>query len=335
LPVWQDFGPSKVYYFDANHQVIDTIAFSAGELYSTVFSPEPRVNLQFMAGQNTALKGSYSRNTQFLQLLSNSVSPFNSLEVWAPCGPNVLPQISDQISAGIFQNLDQQTFLFSLEGYYKWFHDRLDYKDHPNLLFNTLIEGELRFGSGRSYGLELMARKLKGKLTGWMGYTWSRALVKTPGVNGEEWYPADYDRPHHVVLHLAYDDQKRWQFSANWVLLSGNAVSQPIGFYQLNGYQIPVYGERNGERMPAYHRLDVMASYRFSKPRNRYQHSLSVTVYNLYGRFNPFSLNFNKMINDQGEFVVPSDLYGPNELIPTWYSVAGIIPSINYQFRIR
>jgi outer membrane cobalamin receptor len=333
LPVWQDLGPTDVYYFDANHQVIDTIGYGSGTGYSTAFSPEPRLNIQYQVNERSSVKASYSRTTQFLQLLSNSTSPFTSLEVWAPCGPNIPPQTADQVAAGYFREIVKSAFVVSVEGYYKWFHDHLDYRDHANLLFNPLIEGELRFGKAWSYGVELMIRKTSGKLTGWIGYTWARAMIKTPGVNSGNSYPASYDRPHDVCVNLSWDDKKHWMFSANWIFLTGGAMTSPVGFYYNNGSSVPIYGDKNNDRLPDYHRLDLSATYVFNKPGNRYQHSIAVTLYNAYGRLNPFSVNFNKMMNDQGDFVVPSNLNGSYELIPTSISVAGIIPSINYQFK--
>ena len=332
LPVWQDLGPTKVCYFDANHQVIDTISYGNGVAYSTTFSPEPRLNIQYQINQKSTVKASYSRTTQFLQLLSNSTSPFTSLEVWAPCGPNIPSQIADQVAVGYFRELHKSKLTFSAEAYYKWFHDHLDYKDHANLLFNTLIEGELRFGKAWSYGVEVMLRKSLGNLTGWIGYTWSRAFVQTPGVNNGQVYRASFDRPNDVCINISYDTKKHWVFIANWIYLTGGAITTPIGFYYTNGYSVPLYGEKNNDRLPDYHRLDLSVSYVFNKPGNRYRHNLALTLYNAYGRMNPFSVNFNKMMNDNGDFVVPSNLNGTYELIPTSISVAGIIPSINYQF---
>ena len=333
LPVWQDFGPADVYYFDANHKVIDTIGYGTGRSYFAAFSPEPRVNVQYQIAKGSCVKGSYTRSTQFLQLLSNSTSPFNSLEVWAPAGPNIKPQIADQLALGYFRDFRGQKFSASAEGYYKWFGSHIDYRDHANLLFNPLIESELRAGKGWSYGIELMLRKVTGNLTGWIGYTWSRAFLQTPGVNQDASYPANYDRPHNVCFNICYDDKKHWLLAANWIYMTGAATSTPTGFYMINQTIVPVYGEKNNDRLPDYHRLDLSATYQFGKPGNRYHHSLAVTLYNAYGRYNPFTVSFNKMLNDHGDFVVPSNLSGNYQLIPTTMSVAGVIPSINYQFR--
>jgi hypothetical protein len=152
-------------------------------------------------------------------------------------------------------------------------------------------------------------------------------------VNSDKTYPAAYDRPNDICINLSYTNKKRWAFTANWIYLTGGSITTPIGFFYNNGYSVPIYGDKNNDRLPDYHRLDVTASYAFSKPGNRFRHSLTVTLYNVYGRFNPFSVNFNKIMNDSGEFVVPSDLNGSYQLIPTTISVAGMIPSINYLFK--
>jgi hypothetical protein len=333
LPVWQDLGPTKVYHFDGYHQLIDSSLISNLSTYAVYFSPEPRINVRFMLNDQSSLKANYSRNTQFFQVLSNSVSPFTSLEVWAPCGPNIKPQKSDQVSLGYYTQVFRTKLNFSAEIFYNMFHDHIDYKDHANLLFNNLLEGEIRNGKAHSYGIELMLRKTEGDLTGWIGYTWSRTFVQTPEVNNGKEYPAFYDRPNNVCIYLSYVAGKHWAFSANWLYMTGGAITTPTGFFYNNGYSVPVYGDRNNDRLPDYHRLDLSVKWTLSKPEKRYQHSIILTLYNAYGRLNPFSVNFNKIQDGEGNIVVPSNLAGEYQLIPTTISVAGMIPSINYQFK--
>jgi hypothetical protein len=333
LPVWQDLGQTTLYYFNPNHQVSDTVQVPDLTAYATFFSPEPRISVTWLIDKISSMRFSYCRNTQFLQILSNSTSPFNSLEVWAPAGPNIKPQLVDHVALGYFRKLFRSKINFSAEGYYKQFYHNIDYEDHANLLFNPLIEGEVRQGRAWSYGLELMIRKTEGRFTGWVGYTYSRAFINTPGINNDQTYSAPYDRPNEVCINLSYSDKRHWNLSANWVYLSGIAVTTPIGYYYINGYSVPRYGARNNDRLPDYHRLDLSATYCFNQPGNRFNHSLSVTLYNAYGRMNPFSLSFNKSKDDDGNFTVPSDINGNYALVPTTISVAGIIPSINYQFK--
>ena len=333
LSVWQDFGPATVYYFNVNHQVSDTVNYDPNKSYSTFFRPDPRISFQYSFNDRSFLKASYSRTSQFMQVLSNSTSPFTTLAVWAPAGPNIQPQTADQFALGYFRKISRSRLNFSAELYYKYCNNNIDYKDHANLLYNPLIEGELRFGKAWSYGMELMLRKAEGNFTGWIGYTFSRAFIKTNDVNGDKTYPAAYDRPNDICINLSYTLKEHWTFTANWIYLTGGAITTPIGFYYNNGSSVPLYGDKNNDRLPDYHRLDVSASYAFNKPGNRYQHSLTLTLYNVYSRFNPFSVNFNKIMNENGEFVVPSNSDGSYQLIPTTISVAGMIPSINYQFK--
>lgn len=333
LPVWQDIGPTTVFQFDGYHNFIDSSKISNLSAYATFFEPEPRINVRFLLNDYSSLKANYSRTAQFFQVLSSSVSPFTSLEVWAPSGPNIKPQKSDQFSLGYFTQLFRTNLNFSAEAFYNLFYDHIDYKDHANLLFNHLLEGEIREGKAHAYGLELMVRKSGEQLTGWIGYTYSRTFIQTPGINNGKEYPAFYDRPNNVCIFLSYALGKHWTFSANWLYMTGGAITTPVGFIYNNGYSIPVYGDRNNDRLPDYHRLDLSVKWTLSRPEQRFQHALILTLYNAYGRLNPFSVNFNKIQDGSGNIVVPSNLGGGYDLIPTTISVAGIIPSINYQFR--
>ena len=333
LPVWQDIGPTTVYDFGVNYEVIDSTKYANLQSYAAFFSPEPRISIQYSPVPAVSIKAAYTRNTQFMQILSNSATPFTSLEVWVPSGPNVKPQKADQVSLGCSGSLFKGKLQLSADGFYKYYTDHLDYRDHANLLNNPYIEGELRFGKAWSYGLELMVRKPAGKLTGWIAYTYSRAWTKTPGVNDGGTYRASYDRPHDLTLNLAWNPNPRWSVAANWIVMSGGAVTTPIGFYYINGYSVPLYGEKNNDRLPVYHRLDLSLEYKLNKPERRYQHSVILTVYNAYGRLNPYTVSFNKYRDDQGDFVVPGNQDGTYTLVPTVISVAGIIPSINYQFK--
>ena len=111
------------------------------------------------------------------------------------------------------------------------------------------------------------------------------------------------------------------------------AITTPISFYYYNGYSVPIYGDKNNDRLPDYHRLDLSITFKLSKPEKRYQHSIVFTLYNAYARNNPISVNFNRIMDDNGKFVVPANLSGDYELIPTTLSVAGRIPALTYNFK--
>ncbi len=333
LTRWNDLGSASVYYFDANHKVIDTIEVAKNTIYKSFLNLEPRINLKYVVNEVSSVQANYSHNVQHLQVLSNSTSPFTSLEVWVPSGPNILPQQADQFSLGYFSKVFHRQYGLSVEAYYKKLYHQVDYTDHADMLFNPLIEGELRFGKGWSYGVECLLRKSQGKLTGWISYAYSRSMKQITDVNGGEIFPANYDRPHNFGITLAYVDGRHWSFSSHWMYLTGAPFTSPTGYYYINGYTVPVCGKKNNDRYPAYHRLDLSVSYAFSQPDKRFQHSLMLTVYNAYGRHNPFAVNFNKIMDDNGNIVVPANLAGDLEQISTSVSVAGAIPSLNYIFR--
>ena len=179
----------------------------------------------------------------------------------------------------------------------------------------------------------MMLRKPDGRLTGWISYTWSKSLVQTDGVNNSETYPSNFDSPNDVCINVSYDNHRHWAFSAVWYYRTGSPVTTPIGFYYNNGYSVPVYGSRNNSRLPDYHRLDLSVTYRISNPGKRFQQNIILTLYNAYGRYNPFSLSFNRTIDSNGNLVVPANTQAGYQLVPTTLSVAGIIPSVNYQFK--
>lgn len=333
MSAWQDLGPTTVYLFDATHKVIDTADVDTRTVFRSFLNPEPRLSISYTLSDYSAVKAGYTRTVQYLQMLSNSTSPFTSLEVWAPAGMTLQPQKADQFSLGYVRSSDGQRFVFSAEGYYKIAANQVEYKDHANMLYNPLLEGELRFGETHSYGIELLLRKMEGKVTGWIGYAWTKALRKAEDVNGGNEYPASFDRPNTVSLSISYRPGRRWEYSANWIYLSGSPVTTPTGFYQYNGYIVPLFGAKNNDRLPAYHRMDVAVTCWLNRPESRYRHSLVLSVYNLYGRENPFEINFNKIMGDDGKFYVPSDLNGNYEIVPTQLSIARAIPSLNYVFR--
>jgi hypothetical protein len=263
----------------------------SGEFFHHTYGWEPRVGISFLATPNLALKASYSRTSQYVHLLSFS-SAGSPLEIWIPSGPSIPPQTSHQVSTGIFATLFENKYEVSAEAFYKNLDNVLDFKEHPNLLLYDKIETELRFGKGTGYGLEFLIKKNSGNVSGWISYTWSRAFRTIPGVNEGKTYRAPSDRPHNVNVVLFYDISRRLQASVNWIYATGQPLTLPEGRYWFFNELIPVYTERNAYRMPDYHRMDASLTIRLDKPGRRWQHSINISVYNLYGRKNPWAINY-------------------------------------------
>jgi hypothetical protein len=212
---------------------------------------------------------------------------------------------------------------------------QIDYESHAETLLNPLLESELRFGSAEAYGVELQLKKDAGRLRGWTGYSYSRAKQKFNDINQGKSFNAFYDRPHQINFVLAYDLNLRWNMGMNWSYSTGTPFSAPTSFYSYNGQEIPIYGQKNNDRLPTYHRLDVSATLRLNRnPENKYKHSLSFSVYNFYSRKNPVFVNYNKAQEGNNSFKIPSDLLDATRVTSQFY-LFRFSPSISYNFKWR
>ena len=340
LSTWANIGEATEYTYKfniiANDLVpVDTFNYRKGEEYHSCSNLEPRIGITYQVSNTASIKASFARTVQYLQLVTNSISPFTTLEVWLPSGPNIAPQTADQLSLGYFHKFREPGIDLSIEGFYKDLQNQIDYEDHAYMLLNPHIERELRFGEGKAYGAEILLNKYKGKLNGWIGYSISKSLRTIQGINNDEEYPASWDRPHYLNLCLSYNMTDRWMLSGNWIYMTGSAFSSPTAFYSYNGYTVPLYEKKNNDRLPDYHRLDISTEIQLNKRDNRYSHSLRFTIYNLYSHKNPFAVNFNKTLNYKGDPVVPGDLYLPPELVPTQMYLFKWVPAVSYSFRIK
>ncbi len=312
-------GPGQFYNYNDIGEVQDTLNYLSNETVQQYINPEPRLNAAYIIDESNSVKLSFTRNTQNLHLISNSTSS-TPTDLWIPSSQNVKPEISDQLSFGYFRNFNDNEYELSLETYYKWMQNQLDLKNGAEIRANELIEGELLFGDGRAYGLEFLLKKKTGKLTGWIGYTYSSTEKKINGINDNNWYPAKQDIIHDISLVGIYEYNEKWTFSATWVYNTGNAVTFPSGKYDVNNNVQYYYTERNGYRMPEYHRLDVGATLYLSKDDN-FESSLSFSIYNVYGRKNAYTIEFE---------VDPKD---PTKTQAVKTYLFTYIPSISYNFK--
>jgi hypothetical protein len=317
----QNIGEATVFQYDENYDVIDSVKYTVGKAYHGSIGLEPRVSLSYILNPSLSFKGSYSKTRQYLQLASNSSSGL-PMDVWFPSSPNIKPQISDQLAAGIFKNLFNDQLEISLEGYYKKMYNQIDFKDNAQLFFNDKLEGEIRTGNAISYGLEFMIRKQMGDLTGWIGYTLSTSRRNIAEINNGKWYRSNYDKPHNVVVVASYDLSRRVNLGANWVFSSGAPITLPTGKWEYGNMILPSYSERNGYRLPDYHRLDLSATIKLNRrPNPKIHHELNISCYNVYSRKNPFTIYFEP------------DKADNNTMKAYKLSMFGIIPAVTWNFK--
>ncbi|WP_415324803.1 carboxypeptidase-like regulatory domain-containing protein [Chryseobacterium sp. MMS23-Vi53] len=251
---------------------------------------EPRIMLNYNFNSNNSINASYIRNTQGIQTLSpNTGIQLNDL--WINLAK---PQISDQLNLGYVKKL-KKGYEVSADIYYRKMSNIIDYKDgldvNSALFEDNFQENLLHNGIGRAYGLEILAKKTTGKFTGWLSYSLSKSERKIDGINNGEWYNATNDKTHNLSLVGSYEFTPRWTFSGAFVYSTGNAVTYPVAKYDLDGQTMLEYGARNSSRMPAYHRLDLSVSHEF-KNAGRFKKTLIIGAYNVYGRANPYTIDF-------------------------------------------
>lgn len=321
---FQQIGPYKIYQNDENGNRLDSTVFKGGQPVRTYGGLEPRFTLRYAIDDETSLKGSVTRNLQYIHLVSNSGSTLPT-DLWVPSTYRVKPQISWQYAAGYFKNFKNNMYETSVEVYYKSMQNQIEYEEGytPNTLEDT--ENFFTFGKGWSYGTELFINKSKGRLTGWIGYTLSWTWRKFPGLNFGEKYPAKYDRRNDMSVVAIYELNKRWKLSGTFVFGTGNAATLPQRFYTINGILTQEYSRVNEYRLPSYHRIDFGAIYSSKKNVHRKIKTEWVfSVYNMYSRKNPYFIYFDQTGN-------PFD--GTLKVQGKQVSIFPIIPAVTWNFK--
>jgi TonB dependent receptor/CarboxypepD_reg-like domain/TonB-dependent Receptor Plug Domain len=312
-------GKGNFLNVDPDGNIIDNTSYKSGELVKTYINLEPRLSLSYLLNMQSSLKASYVRNAQNMHMISNSTSSRPS-DKWLPSSLMVKPEVSDQFAIGYYRNLFDNVFELNVESYYKTMQNQIDYRDGAETFNADNIETQLLYGKGRAYGLEILFKKRKGDFTGWLSYTLSKTERQIDGINNGDWYNARQDRTHEIALVGAYALNKKWSLSASWVYYTGDAITFPSGKYNMDGQTFFYYTERNGYRMPAYHRLDLGATLQLKKKKS-YSSELAFSLYNAYGRKNAYSITFREAENDPSK----------TEVVRT--TLFQFLPSISYNFK--
>ena len=307
---------------------IDIQNFKRNDIIESFYNLEPRASIAYQLKESSSIKMSYNRMSQYLHLLSNTNSP-TPLDVWAPSGKYIKPQILDQFALGYFKNFNNNSYSLELESFYKTIKNRIDYIDGANLIANNAIEQVILNGEARAYGLEVLLRKNEGKFKGWLAYTLSKSEQQTKGrtpseigINNGNWYNTPFDKTHDISFTGSYNWNEKWKINANFLFQTGQPGTFPNAQYQYNGINIPSFNGRNSDRLPAYNRLDVAFNYT-PKPNKKkgIQSYWVFGIYNIYNRRNAATINFGQNIET-----------GLNEA--TRLAIFGIVPSISYNFKL-
>jgi len=318
----------RIYQADAplsDATVTGTKTYANNEVIKTYGGFEPRIAARYFLGEDFSIKASYDKTYQYIHLLSSNTTQ-SPTDTWKLSDSNVKPQVAQQFSLGLYKNLKDDMYELSLEGYYKKSNNFLDYKVGAEILLNEHIETELLQGEGKAYGVELLLKKTEGKLNGWIGYTYSRTFVKLDSqfneekVNNGKFFPANFDKPHDVSIVMNYKFTKRYSLSGNFVYQTGRPITFPTGSYTYNGAQYTLYSDRNAFRIPDYYRLDIGVNIEGNhKIKKLAQSFWNVSIYNVLGRNNPYSIFF--VTNDGKVKAYKTSIFS----IP--------IPTVTYNFK--
>ena len=317
--LFQNVGKGQQMVFDhtdpQEYVVTDTLHYDKGYIYNTFDRGiEPRLAVRVAINSVSSVKASYNRMYQYIHLASNSTASL-PLDFWFPSSPNIKPQQADQVALGYFRNFKHNMFETSVEVFYKWNKNAIDFRDHAQLLLNDAYEGELRIGKGWAYGAEFLIRKQEGKLTGWISYTYARTFKQIPEINEGKKYQAAYDKPHDFAIVAAYDFNNRLSISGNWIFTSAPPRTMPTSRFEFAGTIAPVYSDRNTIRLYPYHRLDLAVNYRLNRTERHYNHFINFSVYNVYMRKNPIQISFRQ--DDDNPIVTKAYILYLYRLVPS------------------
>jgi hypothetical protein len=288
---------------------------------------EPRLQINYRLKERVSIKASYSRMYQYIHLANNSGASLPT-DIWYPSGNIPAPQRSDQVALGYELSFLGNKLFFSNEYYYKYMKNVLDFRDGAQLFVNDSLQREFVFGQGESYGAEFYLEKKQGKTTGWIGYTLSWTNRQFAAINHGDWFPARYDRRHDLSVVVMHKLNSRFSFSGTFVYGTGQAVSLPVGRFYLQDVDgvkpstVPIYTERNGFRLPAYHRMDIGIVYHF-KPKWG-EADLTLSIYNVYNRRNTYFIYFEE-IKDENDI--------PVKYVAKQVSLFPIIPTLTFNFK--
>jgi len=280
-----------------------------GKFYSSL---QPRINGRYLFAEKWSVKAAISKMTQYIVLLTNSGIGLPT-DLWLPVTKNIKPQDSWQFAVGIFHDLKYDIEV-GIEGYYKTMTNLIEYKEGASFMSASVSESwesQVEIGNGNAYGMEVLIRKTEGKLSGWIGYTLSWTNRTFENLNFGKTFPYKYDRRHDIGIAANYQFNDRIDMGLVWVYGSGNALNLPIerytGFSEYSSYFFPefqaieYYKDRNGFRMPSYHRLDLGIN--FHKKLKYGERTWSINIYNVYNRQNPFMVNFDISYDNNGQQV--------------------------------
>ena len=330
------FSTEAFVYVEDEVDLNDRLKANVGCHISSLFvegvsyqSLQPRLALNQRLSNGVALKASYAEMTQFVNLLTNEGLTLPT-DLWLPSTARIRPQESWQVALGGARTFDG--YEVSIEGYYKEMDNLLGYKEGSSFgtaafaFQNSTWEDEVTQGEGRSYGVELLVQKKRGKTSGWVGYTLSWTDRRFDDVNNGNRFPFTYDRRHDLSIVVLHELSDKWTLGGTYVYGTGRALTLNEVTYTsvvpgweggLTPIDFDVPTNRNSFRLSPYRRMDISATR--TKVKENGERSLVLSVYNATNHVNPFFALTGTA--DDGTPVIRE------------YGLFPFIPSVAWQFK--
>jgi len=332
-------GPFTAASFDEGGNLVETEFFERGEQVASYNGLEPRIGIAYQLDDNTSFKASYARINQYLQNIYNSTTPVPTSR-WKTADRNILPQIGDTYGLGFYQNFNNDAIQMSIEAYYRDTRNVLTYRPGADFFLEEFIEQDVVQGRGEAYGVELSLRKPLGRINGWINYTWARSFLQSQNenlrdrINNNQQFPSDFDRPHVFNGTVNFEGDKYNVWSLNFTLQTGRPLTIPNGVVSVSDIEVPIFLERNNGRLPTFHRLDFSWKVRGQRKENkRWVGDWIFTMYNVYGRRNPFNIFYTQRDVNR---IPGSDSFGASPLGAFEISILNSpLFSLTYNFKFR
>ena len=333
---YADLGPGTTYIFNSNaprtaENIMDTVSYGNNQIIKWYTSLEPRLSMRYSVDNLSSVKFSYNRISQFINLITNT-SVMSPTDVYKMSSPNVKPLVSNQFALGYFRNFSQNAVEASVEVYYKKLDNVLEYRDGASIIVNKSLETDLLNASGYNYGIEFYVKKNTGRLTGWASYTYSRSMRRTTStfamdqINGNNYYPSPFDKPHNFLIMANYHLTRRWWVSGTFNYNTGKPVTLPELKYNYDGKQYVYFSDRNKYRLPDFRRLDIAITHDETlRLKQKWRGSWTFSILNVLGQKNPYSVFYKSVSGLESNYLQSFNMY-------QMFIIEKPIPTLTYNF---
>ena len=296
-------GAGLIYHYQPGEPlnastVIDSVSVGNGGLMQSYGGPEIRVSGRWLISPRSSLKFGFNTIRQFIHVITNSTA-LSPTDIWKLSDTHIKPQEGRQVSIGYFWQPGAKSIEISIETYYKTTAHYLDYKSGAQLTLNKHLERDVINTNGKAYGIEFQIKKNIGKINGWLSYTYLRSFLKMDDpiageiINNNNYYPANFDKPHILNLIANYKFTQRVGITLNTTYSTGRPITFPIGIFDMAGAPRVFYSARNAYRIPNFFRTDFSMNIENSPHlKQRFHTSWTFGIYNITGRDNPYSIYY-------------------------------------------